>query len=521
MKRFEPPDQFMYRRQGPWPQPSPSYPLLCANEVLNIPDLEQLQYNLDIGARYLRDQVAFAPFAAELAIADMAWAGPTDADLHRLMFTTEFTRFIKELDDRDRKRCKDAGVKVGPKTRKYDFSAMRLIVDRTIEGTYTAGTILIYEHDRTIDKRDGTARHQVTCIFVNDGSDGSATKDVCVRPGDAAWDLAKLYLLHGAAYHVQFVVHPALHFPMDAVNAITKSAVPVTHPLLQLLLPHSGYQLPLDHAVLESAESLVNNNAQGTRFDPLMSDGYDLKMLFGAGYAGLPKEEFGNAYPQYDYMSPQKGFDSEYGAFLQAYYEPFEAFCTTVASYILAPERMHLREYAGRWMHYNNAHVFGFPSADDLMTPGVLARAMAIYMWDCSISHAVDHANYTWCVSSKERCLRIRIPPPRSADQRVELAGKIATVDDYARSEMCTWMFFKPWTVKPNLLETLYAFTDIELVKAARAFKKALIAVSERADIHQFMPLQEGQLRDDRRDDGIVHLVAAQYGDTIPPSIQY
>ena len=175
MKRFEPPDQFMYRRQGPWPQPSPSYPLLCANEVLNVPDLEQLQYNLDIGSRYMRDQVAFAPFAAERAIADMAWAGPTDDDLDRLMFTTEFTRFIKELDDRDRKRCKDAGVKVSQKTRKYDFSAMRLIVNRTIEGTYTAGTILVYEHDRK-------AGHRVVCIFVNDDDETSDGKDVCIRP---------------------------------------------------------------------------------------------------------------------------------------------------------------------------------------------------------------------------------------------------------------------------------------------------------------------------------------------------
>jgi hypothetical protein len=514
MKRFDPPDQFMYRRQGPWPQPSPSYPLLCANEVLNIPELEQLQYNLDIGSRYMRDQMAFAPIAAQLAIADMAWAGPTDADLHRLMFTTEFTRFIRELDDRDRKRCTDAGVKVSQKTRKYDFSAMRLIVNRTIEGTYTAGTILIYEHG------DRTADHRVTCIFLNDGDDASDGKDVCIRPGDAAWDLAKLYLLQGAAYHVQFVVHPALHFPMDAVNAITKSAVPVTHPLLQLLWPHSGYQLPLDHAVLESAESLVNNNAQGTRFDPLMSDGYDLKMLFGAGYAGLPEEGFGNAYPRYDYMNPQKGFESPYGKFLQAYYEPFETFCTAVARYILGRED--LWEYAGRWMHYNHAHVFGFPDADRLHEPGVLATAMTIYMWDCSVSHAADHANYTWCVTSKERCLRIRIPPPRTADDmRVELAGQIATVDDYARSEMCTWMFFKPWTIKPNLLDTLYAFTDRGLQQAADEFKTALVKVSERTDIHQFMPLQEGQRRDGPRDDGTPGDAKATYGDTIPPSIQY
>jgi hypothetical protein len=229
-----------------------------------------------------------------------------------------------------------------------------------------------------------------------------------------------------------------------------------------------------------------------------MSDGYDLKLLFGAGYAGLQKEDFGNAYPPYDYMKPQKGFDSEYGDFLQAYYEPFETFCTAVANYILAPGRKQLREYARRWMHYNHAHVLGFPDCEQLDKPGILATAMAIYMWDCSISHAVDHANYAWCVTSKERCLRIRIPPPKAADQPpplrdgepLDLAGNIATVDDYARSEMCTWMFFKPWTIKPNLLETLYAFTDMELVQAAKQFKQALLDVSKRTDIHQFMPLE-------------------------------
>jgi hypothetical protein len=227
MKRFEPPDQFMYRRQGPWPQPSPSYPLLCANEVLTVPELEQLQYNLDIGSRYLRDLVAFAPFAAKMAIADMAWAGPTDADLDRLMFTTEFTRFIRELDDRDRKRCKDTGVKVSQKTRKYDFSAMRLIVNRTIEGTYTAGTILIYEHDRT-------AGHQVTCIFLNDGDDASAGKDVCAGiwpficrapPTTCSWCTPRFPHGRGQCHHCP----PA-----------------GDHPLLQLRC-RTRYQLPLDH----------------------------------------------------------------------------------------------------------------------------------------------------------------------------------------------------------------------------------------------------------------------------------
>ena len=510
MKRFEPPDQFMYSRQGPWPQPSPSYPLLCANEVLHVPELEQMQFNLTIGARYLRDRVAYLPAAAQLAIADMEWDGPTDAELHRLMFETEYTRFIKVLDEGDEAHCSKHGIKVSDRTRKYDFSAMRLI-SKTIEGTYCAGTVLIYEHDRA-------AGHEPVCIFVN---------EVCIRPGDAAWPLAKIYLLQGAAYHVQFVVHPALHFPMDAVNAITKSSVPVTHPLLQLLLPHSGYQLPLDHAVLESAESVVNNNAQGTRFDPLTADGYDLKVLFGAGYGGLPEEEFGNAYPRYDYMNPQKGFDSAYGEFLEAYYEPFEVLCGTVADHILAREPLH--EYARRWMHYSHAHVHGFPDADRLHEPGVLAKAMAIYLWDCSISHAADHANFAWCIQSRERCLRIRVPPPEAADQPpmlnggpVTLRGNIATVDDYARSELCTYMFFKPWTLKPNLIETEYAFTDPGLVEAVGVFHEHLRAVSKRQDIHQFMPLEEGQPCDrPSLGDWQACTTPADYGDTLPASIQY
>jgi hypothetical protein len=103
----------------------------------------------------------------------------------------------------------------------------------------------------------------------------------------------------------------------------------------------------------------------------------------------------------------------------------------------------------------------------------------------------------------------------------VELAGNIATVDDYARSEMCTWMFFKPWTVDRNLADTLYAFTDVELVQAAKQFKNDLRKVSERTDIHQFMPLHEGQVCDSSDDDGTPGPSKAKYRDTIPPSIQY
>ena len=48
-----PPDQFLYGRKGPWPQPSPSHPLQEAAEVLNIPPIESLVWNGTVGKRLL------------------------------------------------------------------------------------------------------------------------------------------------------------------------------------------------------------------------------------------------------------------------------------------------------------------------------------------------------------------------------------------------------------------------------------------------------------------------------------
>jgi hypothetical protein len=92
-----------------------------------------------------------------------------------------------------------------------------------------------------------------------------------------------------------------------------------------------AYTLALDNPVLEGPNSVVNNNPKGTWFDALMGDAYNLELLFAVGYTGLKEDFYGDAYPPYDYMKPQMEFDSSYGRFLAAYFEPFKAFCTAVA----------------------------------------------------------------------------------------------------------------------------------------------------------------------------------------------
>ena len=65
------PDHFLYGRKGPWPQPSPDHPLKEAAEVLNVPLVEGIVWDLAVGVRLLRDEAFYPPQAAQLAVQDM------------------------------------------------------------------------------------------------------------------------------------------------------------------------------------------------------------------------------------------------------------------------------------------------------------------------------------------------------------------------------------------------------------------------------------------------------------------
>ena len=495
MPTSELPEQFLYNRKGPWPQPSPSHPMICADEVLHIPPKEEDAFNSKIQDRLNKDVFEYLPEAAWYVWENEDWAGPTDARFDEIMFDTLCTKFLKPLDERAKRYCKQFSIPFDENTRKYDFSAMNLV--EPLAGTYCAGVILI------IDEDEKKQRKSACIIFI----ETATSPAVCVKPTDSAWSLAKIYALQGASYHVLFVVHPALHFPMVSVNAITKTSLPMAHPIFQLLYPHCSYQLALDYRVLEGAYSVVNNDAQGTKYDPLTANGFNLKVLFGAGYTGLPANKYGNAYPVYDYMKPQMGFDSDYGRWLEAYMKPFLGFCTTVADFILRSP--HLHDYVTRWARYNHTHVLGFPDEKEIFEAGVLAQVLAIFMWDVTVAHGADHASYAEKITAVEKCLRIRRAPPKSADEPPVKSGEIFDKYDLGRASLCQYVFFKTWAIEPNLNDTTYAFTDKELVGAAKKFRQELTELSQRRDIHQYMPLTPSE------SDNV------PYGDTIPQSIQY
>jgi hypothetical protein len=481
------PGHFLYQRTGPWPQPSPSYPMEHAPEVLNIPAVEQLIWNDTIGARLLVTQVGFPPEAAANAAKDALQEIPSDDEFVRIMTGSMYARYLRNT----------AGD-----TWTASFSAMKLIADATLPGTYCAPAICHF-------KRAGA---QFSCEKIEFPRISLPPLDV--KPGDAAWNLAKAYALQGAAYHALFVVHPALHFPMDSVNAITKSAVPHIHPLFQLLYPHTSYTLALDNAVLEGPNSVVNNNVTGTWYDPLTAKGIDILRLFGPGYIGVEKNPV--AYPAYDYLNPWMDERLPYGKCLKLYFDAFLTFATFVADEILAnsPDD----PYVKRWAKYLHANIPSFPDEKKIFEPGVLARTMAVYMWDVSVSHGADHYSFITDVAPGGdnnqlacwRFLRIRVAPPtKNSAPQVSTVGELCDPEDLYRTEMAQNMFFGAWTIKPNLNETYYAFASPELLIAQVAFHEELVNVSQQVKkiMPSFMPL-------DAQD-------GAQYSITLPASIQY
>ena len=111
-------------------------------------------------------------------------------------------------------------------------------------------------------------------------------------------------------------------------------------------------------------------------------------------------------------------FDSFYAKWLRSYYDVFLTFCSKIAKAIKADE-VHLT-YVKHWAKYCQTHVYGFPSPAEIAGDNdTLARVMAIYTWNNSVSLGSDHWSFAKEVSPVEKCLRIRRKPPQSRDEEL------------------------------------------------------------------------------------------------------
>ena len=473
-REFEalPPEDFLYDRRGPWPQPSPNHPFGEAPGVLHIPWQEWLYWWFKIGSRYVFFWVLCWPIALLKALLWWKVSPVSDEEFSDYFYNSCYAKFLTEEFTDDTKNIFKDYIKENKTYYYCDFVGMSAL--KPLKGVQCEPSITLFE------KTDDGIRP----IAIN-------LRDYVCDPTDGdLWMLGKYIALQAAANHVIVATHPRLHFPMDAINAITKTAIPKDHILFQLIYPHTELTLKLDWQGLNSKLSLLENK-WWMIYAPFPASAESMRDLVVLGYHGIQDNP---AYPKYEYplMGPQKVV-SPYGTFHDEYYKVYYQFVEEVLNEVPDDDKFIIR-----WCDYIHAEMPSFPSAQKVQSDRkLLTHAVASYMWDVSLGHAADHKTYAEIPVNKNP-LRVRVASPtyKNPDFKLKL-GNVASLLDQTRLVLANWMFFKPCNVS-NLIDVEYNFRLEKLKDASSSFKKNLKETEANLKTKNYMPV-----------------------DQIPPSIQY
>ena len=259
---------FLYHRKGPWPQPCPEHPFGEAPSVVHIPFKQALDWWLNIGSRYVLS-LWYVPIAYLRGFLRPGLDNVSDDEFHQYLTKSMMSKFIKDkFDSRDldifgREINKEKyliidleAAKVVTPFKGIEVSASKVLLSKGPEGV---SVVQIY-----LDK---TQSH--------------------FTPADGeAWELAKYFVLQGAALCSTLVIHPILHFPLDCINAITQTALPKDNLLFQLLYPHTRFTLYLEKAVLTFKSSLLQSK-WWMPYAPYPGSYEGLRDLLVEGYSGI------------------------------------------------------------------------------------------------------------------------------------------------------------------------------------------------------------------------------------------
>jgi hypothetical protein len=478
LRRADSGRRFLYDGEGPWPQPNPAHPEGEAPVVVHVPTDEALDWGLHIGLRYFASMFWQTPASAWQAFRNNPQAAPDDAEFAKLLASATYSKFFVALDGGPDEQSfgEIVGKNAGKNLKKIDFTALDLV--KPYDGMFVAGTMTLVD-----DHGDGTC--EVLAIGLG---------DLVLEPTKAhraAFDLAKLFVLQGAAYAMLFTEHPNLHFPFDSINAVTKTILPTDHVVFRALRPHLRFQLPLNNAVLLSPNSVITN-FKPTFYAPFTANMRDgLLELFVAGYRGVPDH---SGYPRFSFAEAPKLVDSPYGRFGRAYFEQaFLPFGKAIADAVLVTQGKSSRDdadYMQSWARFLGPMVPGFPTCEEILEEGVLARALATILYTLSVGHALDHKCFSDSVSVEQKYLRIRLAPPGSVDAGPAPIGKATTWMDRFRARLAHKIFFEPHVIT-KLVDVDYGFVEPPMSKAVNRFKQDLREVDRQWKGPSFLPLEQ------------------------------
>lgn len=448
--------------RNPWPQANPRYPDGMPPAVLEIPWEEQVDFSLHVLSRYHLTERLYQPVAHLYAAAYPGLAEIRDPVFAGLFNDRLFSKFLNPtLDERDRHLFQDYLYYPGTLF-KVDFAPLGDAP--LLPGYYAAPSVTLFG-------RSGEGVLYPLAIHLN---------GLTLEPTDGhAWELAKYFVLNGAACMTITGVHALLHFPMDSVNAVTKSALPSGHLLSQILSPHLRFTLMLDRTVLEHPRSLLDNDQRAT-YTPFAATADGVRGLIRDAYRGLPGN---SSYPAYRFPRRPPLIPSAFGSHLQAYYACILEFTRQVLAHL--PEG---DPDVTTWANHLHQWLPGFPDGEEIWEGDSLAESAAFILCDVSVMHAADHYDLAQ-IPLNMVPLRLRIPPPTSKDAPPFDRRQLVTHDDTFRHAMAHELFVRPHTLT-RLGSVDYRFTDMDLYRLNCQFLSDLMDLDTRLSGSGFIPLE-------------------------------
>jgi hypothetical protein len=410
-------------------------------------------HKLEIGAEIL----AWYKLDSPVTFGDRTGQYPalSDASFTELIAHGVLSKLLSKLDSPDEAIFQ--GFLNDP-TREFwksDLTHMR-VVRKTWEGEYVAPSVVLLSRPKSpAPGQEYDFRLHSIALFVQSQPGGPYDKKVILGPGDGkAWQLAKYFALQGALVRLNLIDHPMVHFPFDAINAITKSTLPTSNRVLQLLLPHLFLGLPVDNAVLEGKHSLLNRTGRFP-YSPYPAAGEEIRKVFpfywwGSGTENDAAESWAsgrdNAFPAYRFQTEPRAIPSKYGTFLNGYYKPILDFAIGVVKSI--PTDTKDWEVISYWADHVASWIPGFPDGKTIYKNGeLLAKTCAAIIWNGAIVHTSDH----WLMHQmfEERFPTpyiLRDAPPQSASPGVDADYQPTAflIDDVIPARLCDLMFFQP-----------------------------------------------------------------------------
>lgn len=501
-----PRSDFLYDRLGPWPQPAPDHPMAMAAEVLHPAPAEVRDWDFTAGWNYVRALITKFPLAVYNGLVHRQLDHLDDAQFVEIATTTTYSKYLRVITNDELAASPFAGC-LAPFDPTHQFLTMDFTPMQDLSpfpGVYVAPTITLFERDHA------KATCRARAIFIGHLT-GDRWKHTVLTPADVnAWTLARYFVLQGGAHMVVLSGHPATHFPYDTVNAVTQSAVPMRHTLFKLLKPHLRLQLAVDNAVLEGGNSVVSET-RGTFYAPFAGPSANIRQLVAAGYLGYPNvlskfapgDAPGLAYPRWAYPMAPKAIPSDFGRYLEAYFNTVKDYVREVVAHIVenADTRQGQEElyYIRRWARYIAGWLPGFPDDAQILNPDengdpLLVGVLTTFIWDVSIAHSLEHRSFG-NLGPHRVPFRVRVPPPDSPDAPAYKRSEILDGWDIFRSTLGFEMFFKPHNIQ--LLKDIdYAFDSETLRASAQAFQAALQAtearlIAEGVKVEHYAPLAE------------------------------